>query len=296
MSILITGSTGVIGTQVIANLLGKSVQIGALTRSPEKTKLPDGVRAVKGDLADVDSVRAAMSGVSTLFLLVPNVADELTQAMQALSIAKEAGVKGIVYLSVFKAADSVEVPHFASKYTVEQMIKTLDLPVSILRAAYFIQNDLRQKDALLGKGLYTSQLGDKGISMVDTRDIGEAAADEILRRERSPIALARETFEMVGPDAMTSKSVAAVWTEVLQRPIRPVGNDLDALERQMKTFLPSWHALDLRLMFHRYQVEGAVANPEEIARFAQLLGHQPRSYREFAKSVANAWTEAPIAA
>ncbi len=101
MAILVTGSTGTIGSQVLAHLQGRNVEVRALTRSPETAQLPAGVTAVRGDLADPDSVRAALQGVSTLFLLAPNVADELTQAMLTLTVAREAGVKGIVYLSVF---------------------------------------------------------------------------------------------------------------------------------------------------------------------------------------------------
>src|ERR1700757_4261539 len=104
MSILITGSTGVIGSQVIAQLRGQGVEVRALTRSPEKARFPAGVTAVKGDLSDLDSTRQALTGVSTLFLLVSNAADEVTQALQTLNLAREAGIKGIVYLSVFKAA------------------------------------------------------------------------------------------------------------------------------------------------------------------------------------------------
>ncbi len=76
-------------------------------------------------------------------------------------------------------------------------------PVTILRPAYFIQNDLRQKDALLGGGVYGMPVGAKGISMVDVRDIGEAAAKELLRREQASAPLPREIFELVGPDVLT---------------------------------------------------------------------------------------------
>src|SRR5690606_3841892 len=102
MSILVTGSTGTIGTQVLGSLQGRGVEVRAFTRSADTAKLPSDVTPVGGDLADVETVRAALDGVSTLFLLVPNVADELTQAMLALSAASEAGVRGIVYLSVLR--------------------------------------------------------------------------------------------------------------------------------------------------------------------------------------------------
>lgn len=94
MAILVTGSTGVIGKQVLEHLSSSGAEIRGLTRAPERATFPNGVTAVKGDLADIDSVRQAMNGVSTLFLLAPNAADELTQALQTLSIAREADVKG----------------------------------------------------------------------------------------------------------------------------------------------------------------------------------------------------------
>ena len=96
MTILVTGSTGTIGTQVLTFLEGRGADIRALTRSPEKAELPAGVTAVKGDLADIDSIRAALDGVSTLFLLAPNSPDELMQAMLALNAARDGGVKGMI--------------------------------------------------------------------------------------------------------------------------------------------------------------------------------------------------------
>jgi uncharacterized protein YbjT (DUF2867 family) len=289
MSILVTGSTGTIGSQVLNQLSGSDAEVRGLTRSPGKAQFPADIKAVAGDLADVDSFRAALEGVSTLFLLVPNVADELTQAMQALTVAKEAGVKGIVYLSVYKGDTYADVPHFAGKNTVERMIAALDLPATVLRPAYFIQNDLHQKDPLLNAGIYGMPIGDKGISMVDIRDIGEAAARELLRRERAATPMPREVYALVGPDVLSGDDVAKIWSETLGRQIRYAGNDTTSLEKRMKTMMPAWHALDLRLMLDRYQSDGASATSEDVARLTNLLGHAPRSYRNFAKDAAVQW-------
>jgi uncharacterized protein YbjT (DUF2867 family) len=292
MSILVTGSTGVIGSQVLSHLQNQGVEIRALTRSPEKARFPAGVTAVKGDLTDLDSVRQALHGVGTLFLLVANAADELTQALQTLSLAREAGVKGIVYLSVFKAAEYVDVPHFTSKHAVERMIERCALPATVLRPAYFIQNDLRQKDALLNHGVYGMPIGGKGLSMVDIRDIGEAAARELLRRERAAGPLPGETYALVGPEPLTGDSAAAIWAEVLGRPVRYAGDDLNALEQRLRAVSPSWLAYDMRLMLQRYQSDGAAASAADVERLASLLGRPPRSYRDFAKAAAAEWSKA----
>jgi uncharacterized protein YbjT (DUF2867 family) len=289
MSILVTGATGTIGSQVLAQLAGRGTQVRALTRSPKTARLPATIEPVLGDLADVDSLRAAMKGVDTLFLLVPNVADELTQAMLALSVARESGIKGIVYLSVFKGDTYTDVPHFAGKHTVERMIEDLSLPATVLRPAYFIQNDLRQKEPLLKSGVYGMPIGSKGVSMVDIRDIGESAAIELLRRHRAPKALSRETYGLVGPDALNGEQIATIWGEALGQSVRYGGDDLAAMEQRMKGIIPSWHAMELRLMLSRYQTDGAVASATDLARLTTLLGHAPRSYRAFAIDAAAQW-------
>jgi uncharacterized protein YbjT (DUF2867 family) len=289
MAILVTGSTGTIGAQVLSHLQNSGADVRALTRSPASAQLPAGVMPVGGDLADPDSLRAALKDVSTLFLLVPNVADELTRAMLSLTVAREAGVKGIVYLSVFKSEHYPDVPHFFGKHTVEQMIAALDLPATVLRPAYFIQNDLRLKDPITKLGVYGMPIGSKGISMVDIRDIGAAAAIELLRRERSSDRLDRATFPVVGPDVLTGDGIAAIWSEALGRIVRYGGDDLVAMEQRLKATMPGWHALDLRLMVSRYQTDGAIAGADDVARFTKLLGRAPRSYRAFASDAAAQW-------
>jgi uncharacterized protein YbjT (DUF2867 family) len=211
--------------------------------------------------------------------------------MLALTVAREARVKGIVYLSVIKGEEYVDVPHFASKHLVERMINVLELPATILRPTYFIQNDIRLKDPLLRFGIYGMPIGSKGVAMVDIRDIGEAGAIELIRRERSVEPLGSETHTLAGPDSLTGEAIAAIWSEALGRSIRYGGDDLTAMEQRLKKTMPAWHALDLRLMMGRYQSDGAVATADDMARLTALLGHAPRSHRDFAKDAAAQWAK-----
>ena len=73
------------------------------------------------------------------------------------------------------------------------------------------------------------------------------------------------------------------------RAIRYGGDDLATMEQRLNSTMSAWHALDLRLMVGRYQTDGAVATADELARFTALLGHAPRSYRDFAKDTAAQW-------
>ena len=133
MTILVTGATGTVGRQVIEQLVKRGANVRALVRDPAKANLPAGVTVVQGDLLDVDSMRSALSGVSTLFLLNAVVADEFTQALITLNLARAAGVERIVYLSVIHSDVYVNVPHFAGKFGVERMIERMGISATILR-------------------------------------------------------------------------------------------------------------------------------------------------------------------
>jgi uncharacterized protein YbjT (DUF2867 family) len=103
--------------------------------------------------------------------------------------------------------------------------------------------------------------------------------------------LPRETYELVGPDAITSETVVSIWAEALGRTVRYGGDDLDVLEQRLKAAAPGWLAYDMRLMMSRYQQDGAVASQAQIDHLATLLGRQPRSYRDFAVDMAAAWAK-----
>jgi uncharacterized protein YbjT (DUF2867 family) len=289
MTILVTGATGTIGSQVAAQLSARGADIRALVRDPSKAKLPAGVAVTQGDFLDVDGMRAALKGVRTLFLLNAVVPDELTQALIALNLAREAGIQRIVYLSVMRSDLYTNVPHFAGKYAVERMIETMGVSATILRPAYFIQNDLRLKDAIIGHGVYPMPIGDKGLAMVDVRDIGEIAAVELLRREQAPGPLPLDRIDLVGPDLLTGSSIAGIWSEVLGRPIVYAGNDIAAFEQTMRGFAPTWMAYDMRMMAERFQTDGLIPAPGDAHRLTAMLGRSLRSYRNFAAEMAGQW-------
>jgi uncharacterized protein YbjT (DUF2867 family) len=191
----------------------------------------------------------------------------VTQALLTLDLAREAGVQRIVYFSVFNSALFDDVPHFASKHLAERVIDAQALPATVLRPAAFMQNDLMLRDALKA-GVYPQPIGGVGLAMVDTRDIAEAAAAELLRRERTPHPLPRTTIELVGPDTLTGAAIAAIWASVLGREVRYGGDDLAAYEKQVAGMMPGWQAHDFRVMLRAMQRFGMV--PGKDSRRALL--------------------------
>ncbi|NNG23853.1 NmrA/HSCARG family protein [Telluria aromaticivorans] len=286
MTILVTGATGKVGRQVVDQLVQRGAAVRALARKPADAGLLPGVDVVQGDLLDVDALRAAMSGVSTLFLLNAVAADEFTQALVTLNVARQAGVERVVYLSVIHSDVYVDVPHFAGKFGVERMLEQLDFSATILRPAYFMDNDLTIKDVVTGYGVYPMPVGARGLAMIDSRDIGEIAALELIRRDQASEALPLERINLVGPDTLTGAQLAAIWTEVLDRPIVYGGDDTAAFEQNLRQFMPGWMAYDMRLMAERFLSDGMVPDTGDAARLVRLLGRPLRSYRDFAAETA----------
>ncbi|WP_367613578.1 SDR family oxidoreductase [Sphingomonas sp. AP4-R1] len=78
MTILVIGATGRVGRHVVEQLVARDASVSVLTRDPAKAAFPAGVDVAKGDLLDIDSLRAAFVGVRTLFLLNAVTGDEFT--------------------------------------------------------------------------------------------------------------------------------------------------------------------------------------------------------------------------
>ena len=93
-----------------------------------------------------------------------------------MALSRKAGLKHVTYLSVFKAHQFLEVPHFAAKCAVEEAIRVGGMPYTILRPGYFIQNERWLKPVLTGPGVYPIPAGSQGLAVVDVHDIAEAAA------------------------------------------------------------------------------------------------------------------------
>ena len=283
MKVLAIGGSGNVGSEVVKELLKRQVQVDVLVRK-EDAKIPAGAKAVTGDLLDPVSVKKALQGADKLYLLNAVTPDELTQGLIAYNLAKKLELKHIVYHSVFRVDRFKDVPHFASKFALEDAMREFNLPFTIIRPNYFTQNDLGLKDPLTKAGIYPMPLGPVGVSAVDVRDIAEAAAIALTTEGH-----AGKTYNLNGPDVISGLAAASIWSRALGREIKYAGHDMDSFEEQMRERGPAWSAFDLRMMFQGYIERGFGAEDGDIEILTKLLGHTPRRYADFANETARAW-------
>lgn len=154
--ILVTGATGNQGSAVTKSLLQQGTfTVRALVRnktSEKATALESlGAELVEGDYEDVLSLTKALQGVSGVFSMqdfAHGVDTEVRQGKTIADLAKKADVTHFVYSSVGSANRQTGIPHFESKHSIEQHIRRIDLPYTILRPVYFMYNLKGMRDRI----------------------------------------------------------------------------------------------------------------------------------------------------
>jgi uncharacterized protein YbjT (DUF2867 family) len=285
MKILVVGGTGLVGSEVVKELVKRHAEVRVLVRK-EGRRFGTGVETAVGDLLDPVSVEQALQGMDKLYLLNAVSPDELTQGLIAYGIARRMKLSHIVYHSVFRADRFKDVPHFAAKFAIESALRDFDVPFTVIRPNYFFQNDARFKDVLTQGGLYPNPLGSVGIPAVDIRDIAEATAITLTSDRYFG-----KSFNLNGPENLSGQRAAMIWSSVLGTQIHYPGENLDAFEAKMREFAPSWAAFDIRMMFQGYLERGFTAEQGDIETLTELLGHAPRRYEEFARETAAGWRQ-----
>lgn len=147
-TVLVTGATGQQGGAVARALLSNGHGVKALTRKPDSAAAQAlasaGAQLVIGDLDDTTAFAKAASGVDTLFLMGTMQGDnadaETRQGIAAANAAKAAGVGHLIYSSVADADKNTGIPHFDSKYRVEQHLRGLGVPYTISAPVFFMEN------------------------------------------------------------------------------------------------------------------------------------------------------------
>ncbi len=235
--ILVTGATGQQGGAVARHLLTAGLAVRALTRDPEKPAARDlaarGATVVQGDLDDRASVERAVAGAASVFS-VQNYTEaggpegEVRQGVALADAARAAGVRHLVYSSVGSADRHTGIPHFESKARIEEHVRGLGLPYTILRPVFFMDNWAWARDAIRGGVLAQPLDPDKPLQQVAVDDIGAFAALAFA----DPDTWSGRAVDLAG-DELTMPRAAEVFARVLGRPVRYERTPLDRFRQAM---------------------------------------------------------------
>ncbi|WP_410573429.1 NAD(P)H-binding protein [Amycolatopsis sp. cmx-4-61] len=142
MRVLVAGASGFVGSRLCPALEAAGHEVLAMTRHPAKYR--GAGKAVRGDVADVGSLRDALKGVDAAYYLVHSLdsADfkrRDADAARAFARAAEgAGLRRIVYLGGLGDDDDALSDHLASRREVERLLGETGVPVTVLRAGIVI--------------------------------------------------------------------------------------------------------------------------------------------------------------
>jgi uncharacterized protein YbjT (DUF2867 family) len=224
-TVLVTGATGRQGGAVIRHMLPKGWKLRALTRNLANPVAQDlarqGVELIQGDLEDPVSLERAVRGAYGVYSVqdfwTVGAKREVRQGKNLADAAKKAGVAHFVYSSVGGAERNSGIDHWQSKWEVENHIRGLGLPATMLRPVAFMENYyIDQVEIGILKGKLTDPIrADKPYQTIAADDIGGFAA-LAFERPRDFIGL---ELEIAGSE-LTNLQAAEVFSRVLGKPVR----------------------------------------------------------------------------
>jgi uncharacterized protein YbjT (DUF2867 family) len=267
LHVLVSGATGNQGGAVTQALLASGHQVRAVTRNTEspraRTLAEQGVELMQGDLDDPQSFGRALRGVDTFYLMGSpqevGVDGEVTQGIALAGAAKTADVGHLVYGSVANANLNTGIPHFDSKYRVEQHIESLGIPYTISAPAFFMDNVIApwSLEALKAGKIMQAMPGNRMLQQVSVRNIGEFVANLVSRREE----VFSKRFDFAG-DELSGNESAAILTRVTGHPVVFEELPIAVIEQQSE---------DMAAMFSWFDRVGYnVDIPELHERFSDI--------------------------
>jgi len=276
--ILVLGSTGKIGRELVPALLDKGARVRALTRDPARARIDPRAEVAAGDLDAFDP--ALLDGVERVFVLTSgHGSDPLSQERTVLKAAS--GVAHVVKLSTtgvhFGQTDPISLVHTAA----EQAVREAGPDWTILRPGTFMDNRFAWLHAVRGDGVIRVPEGDPASALVHVRDIAAVAATVLTTDGH-----AGKTYPITGGEALTTRRQVEILGDALGRQLTYVEEPEADARARMLGF--GWPASAVDGIF---ELKRQSAGNEEIVfdTVRGLLGRAPLTFGDWAREHAAAF-------
>jgi len=258
--ILITGASGSVGKAVLQEAIRKEPKVRAMYRSKgEAAKAPSGCEAVLADYSDKQSLRKALDGVTSVFVVCSPIPQLVELECNMLDACEETRVKHVVLNSALGAGDcGKSFPSWHRK--VEDNLKATALNYTILRPNGFLQNIVTYNaPSIRTQGAFYAAMGDAKVSYLDVADIAVVAVKALAGGVH-----AGKTYELNGPEAISNQELAKRISKAAGRTVRFVDIPESAQREAMLGLgMPEWQVTAL-LELQQYYKQGGGANTDGL--------------------------------
>jgi uncharacterized protein YbjT (DUF2867 family) len=287
-TILITGATGTVSSEVVKQLSakGENIIVKAAARSATDNTFENlnRVQVVQLDYDKPDSLAVALKGVDKLFLLTPFQSNMVDLTSNLVSEAKKAKVKYIAKQSVMGADAEPGITPGRLHRQAEKIIEESGIPFTFLRPNFFMQNFVNYYSNLIrSQGAFYMPAGDAKVSFVDVRDIAAVAVKSLINDNQQK----GRAYNITGGEALTYGQAAEILSKAVGKKINYVNvTDQDARKGMKDMSMDEW---TIKSMIELFEITRAGYVSEISPIVEQVTGNKPITFSQFAKDCAGAF-------
>ncbi|MER5513011.1 NAD(P)H-binding protein [Streptomyces sp. NPDC002766] len=236
---VITTPTGQIGRQVVERVLADEQPARVIVRDPGRLspEVRERVEVVQGSHTDPGVLMKAFAGAEAVFWVIPPDHSTVNLERHYLDPTRSAceaivrnGVGRVVSVSTMGRGIEKNAGHLSAARAAEELMAGAGVKFRALRPPFFMENLLRQVDAIRGRGtFFLPSDRNRTLALVATRDIAGRGAELLLDGTWS----GQGGVPVVSPDSLTPDGMAEVLGDVLGLPVRYQQLPIDAYRSMM---------------------------------------------------------------
>jgi uncharacterized protein YbjT (DUF2867 family) len=297
-TILVTGATGTVGSEVVKQLVSSPSSSGyniirAAVHSQNKAdrfRQYRGVEIVNMDYNKPETIADALSHVNKLFLLTlpsPNMADISSGLVKEAK--KKNDIKHIVKLSVMEAEAEPGTTIGRLHRQEEKIIEESGIPYTFLRSGAFMQNFVNFfGQTIKNQNAFYLPAGDGKVSFVDVRDIAAVATEILLTKSSGSQQQKNKAYDITGHDALSYSQAAEILSGGIGKKISYIDiGEEDARKGMKKMGMEDW-LIDAIMEFY-YIIRTGHASRTTNA-IEQITGRKPVSFEQFVRDYASSFS------